>query len=66
MTPSRHRLEFIVKAGDWQSVVDIFKDEFDIDSDKQDASYREIDGMFIVQVWVDKSRLNSDFYGKVL
>ena len=65
MTPSRHRLEFIVKAGDWQSVVDIFKDEFDIDSDKQDASYREIDGMFIVQVWVDKSRLNSDFYGKV-
>ncbi len=65
MTPSRHRLEFIVKADDWQSAVDIFKDEFDIDSNKQDASYREIDGMFIVQVWVDKSRLNSDFYSKV-
>ncbi|HMQ96281.1 MAG TPA: hypothetical protein PKD19_03600 [Candidatus Saccharibacteria bacterium] len=65
MTGQRYRLEFIVKAGDWQSVVEIFKDEFDIDSDKQDASYREIDGMFIVQVWVDKSRLNGDFYGKV-
>ena len=65
MTSQRHRLEFIVKAKDWQSVVDIFKDEFDIDSDKQDASYREIDGMFIVQVWMDKSRLSGDFYGKV-
>ncbi len=65
MTSQRHRLEFIVKAKDWQSVVEIFKDEFDIDSDKQDASYREIDGMFIVQVWMDKSRLSGDFYGKV-
>lgn len=65
MTSQRYRLEFIVKAKDWQSVVDIFKDEFGIDSDKQDASYREIDGMFIVQVWMDNSGLSGDFYGKV-
>ena len=65
MTTQRYRLEFIVKAVNWQTVAAIFQDEFDIDSGKQDASYREIDGMFVVQVWIDKNSLDSDFYRKV-
>ena len=65
MNEHKYRLEFIVKAKDWQAVVDIFKEELDIDSGKQDASDRKIDGVFVVQVWISKNKLNSDFYNKI-
>lgn len=65
MTEQRYRLEFVVKVQDWQDVVDIFKKDLGIDSGKQDVSDRKVNGFFIVQVWINEDKLNSDFYDKI-
>lgn len=65
MANNKYRLEFVVKAKSWQDVVKVFKEDLDIDSGKQDASDRKVNGFFIVQVWITEDRLDSDFYNKI-
>ncbi|HVX58112.1 MAG TPA: hypothetical protein VG964_00055 [Candidatus Saccharimonadales bacterium] len=64
-TMQKYRLEFIVKATTWEDVVQLFKDELGIDTGKKDASDRDMEGLFLVQVYMNDDKIDGSFYSKV-
>lgn len=61
----QYRIEFLVKASSWGEVVNIFKEELGITNYKRDASDRDMNGAFLVHVYIADDQLNRDFYRKV-
>jgi len=60
-----YKFEFLVKAENWEEVVQIFKDQLGIDKNKQDSSVRDMNGLFLVQVKLAENQINKDFYSAV-
>lgn len=62
---SIYQFEFLVKARTWEEVVQIFKAELGIDKQKQNASDRDINGLFFVQVSIDNGQINEEFFNSI-
>ncbi|MBU2595370.1 hypothetical protein KJ713_00880 [Patescibacteria group bacterium] len=58
-------IEFLVKAQKWEDVIKIFKNELGIHKGKRDASVRDVNGLFFVEVKIDDKKLTEKFYKNV-
>lgn len=61
----KYYIEFVVKASSWEEVVRIFADELGIEKEKRNTSDRDISGLFVVRISLDKDQLTQEFYEKM-
>lgn len=61
---SEYTLELLVKAEDWERAVTVLKYHLKI-QEKQRTNTREIDGLFMVSIKMDSSKLTQEFYDKI-
>lgn len=56
--------KFIVRAEKWADAARMLKDALGIDA-KQDASDREVKGIYLISCWIKEDQLTKDFYSKI-
>src|SRR3989344_3653730 len=60
----KYRVEFLVKAKDWDGVIRLFADELDI-HEKRDSGDRQVGGFYFVTVQLPEGKLTNQFYSSI-